>query len=67
MAGFRSQEAMFKDIQCLWLERGEPLPPIKASDCLENAMPMCNLPALIPSRRRMCVPHAPTCIQLWII
>lgn len=25
MAGFRSQEAMFKDIQCLWLERGELL------------------------------------------
>lgn len=29
MAGSWSQEAMFKDIQCLWLERGEPLPPLR--------------------------------------
>lgn len=29
MTGFWSQEAMFKDIQCLWLEGGEPLPPLK--------------------------------------
>lgn len=30
MAGFMSQEAMFKDIQYLWLEQ-RGLPPIKAS------------------------------------